>query len=297
MMPTPRFLISLWLLCLLLAGLPRTPLSAAAPLSGPVIVRGGGGEAGFDSLTGRIVFLRRIGSAATPGIAGSPAEGDLWSLRLRDGRVLRAGDFLKNNPLQIQRDSPQAVRFVYVSTQGATVTVNVTGSVAGIDLRLSATQLPDDALDVALPADLLFNPSTLHRVLFPEHLGIALKPSFFRPHASAQFWDSVSIGPDGLRRAAGTEVQMDSLDAPAIPVTATDMGKQWLGAELTGRWEAMPQAVNRPPLNTPEVDLLSSAAGPSSAASVSGRACSCGLAAVFRPVKGRWRSRRRSRSR
>lgn len=233
------------------------PASASSPL--PLIVRGGGGEVGFDRQTGGIVFVRR--NAGTPSIAQTPPGGDLWSLRLRGGQTVRAGDFLKEKPLQIERVGPQAVRLIYASAQGGAVTVEAAGSAAGVDLRLSVQGLTDDVLDAAVPDDLSFAPTSLQRVLFPEHLGIALKPSFFQAHSETASWDATSVGPDGLRRVAGVTCRMDRLDAAPVPIHTTAAGRQALGADLAAKWEAIPRVVNRPSIPDPEVPLLTSDAG------------------------------------
>ncbi|MBV9848047.1 MAG: hypothetical protein JO250_00015 [Armatimonadetes bacterium] len=256
---TPQLHLLLWPLALwLLIPLPPT---SAVDTHGPIIVRGGGGEVGFDPQTGRIVFLRRSGSKDIPGIAQTPPGGDLWTLRLRGGQTVRAGDFLKDRPLTMERYGPQAIRLIYASAQGATVTVDAAGSAAGIDLRLSVKGLADDVLDAAVPDDLSFDPAGLHRVLFPEHLGIALKPSFFEAHAEAVAWDSAPVGPEGLRRVAGVSCRMDPLDAAPVTVRATALGRQTLGADLSAQWEAAPRLVNRPSVPEPDVPLLTSDAG------------------------------------
>ena len=250
---------SLFLL-LMLAGLVLLPPAPASPPSPgmPIVVRGGGGTVGFDPQTGRILFIRSHDNVPGPGIAQTPTSGNLWTLRLRGGQVLRATDFLGDKPLNVAREGPQAVRLVYSSAQGGTVTVDVAGSAVGVDLRLAVRGLPDDVLDAAVPDDLVFAPATLRRVLFPEHLGIALKPAFFQAHAQAAAWDRVPVGPEGLRRVANVACGMDPLDAPAVPVHATALGRHVLGADLAAQWEAVPHVVDRSSMTEPDVSLLRS---------------------------------------
>ena len=252
-----------WILCVTLFALAwAAGPSRAAPNTpaGPLIIRGGGGEVGFDRGTGEIVFVRASARAAA--IARTPLGGDLWSLRLRGGGTVRAGDFLKDTPLKIEQVGPQDVRLVYGSAQGGTVTVEATGSASGVDLRLSVRGLADDVLDAAVPDDLSFDPASLHRVLFPEHLGIALQPSFFRAHAKAASWDSAQIGPEGLRRVAGVALP----HGPAGHRRQSRSTRRRRGGRCSGRtWRrsGRPRRAwsTGPPRRTPTCPLLTSDAG------------------------------------
>ena len=233
---------------------------AAPVLEGQALVmQGGGGEVGFDRQTGHIVFIHR--NKVDADIAATPTDGDLWTLHLRGGKDVRAADFLHERPLMIQKLGPQADRLLYTSAQGATVTVDVTGSASGVDLRLSVKGLPDDVLDAAIPADLSFDPAPLQRVLFPEHLGIALMPSFFQAHLQAASWDSVPLGPEGLRQVAGVDCRTDPQDSPPVAVHATPLGQRLLGVDLAAQWQAAPRSVNRAPVQKPDLNLLTSDAG------------------------------------
>ena len=222
-----------------------------------MVVLGGGGGVAFDRLTGQILSVRES-SYGIGSIAETRSGGNLWSLKLRSGQALTAADCLKNAPLQMKWLGPEHLQFIYSAGSGGTVTADVSGSSLGVDLRLSVRGLPDDVLSAALPDDLSFQPHALRRVLFPEHLGIALKPSFYEAHPQPMSWTPAEDGPQGLQTVAGVTCKMPPLDQPAASVHATDLGQQVLGAQLAAAWEAAPQAVSRAPEQEPQAMLLNS---------------------------------------
>ncbi|MGC8668080.1 MAG: hypothetical protein ACP5VE_08210 [Chthonomonadales bacterium] len=184
------------------------------------------------------------------------AEGPLWRLRLRNGRVVTP-----KGP-----DAPAVEQL----TNGYRITWSVAAGKISVDVHregdavaLIPTVCPrdQDALSISCPGPLRVDPANLKRVIFPSDLGIALKAGFFRPQRGITAWEPTQLGPAGLERIAGLQCVLRPMDAPAEPVQATRQGIDLLGDELVQQWTSRPRYLLRPPAQQPEITLLQGASG------------------------------------
>jgi len=225
--------------------------SAAPPAT--LTITGGTCQAGFSEDHGALLFVKDLAGSADLSLASAE---NLWTLKLRDGTVVAA----KDTPCRATRVSPTELKLAY-EAGGGTITVTAIGSARGIDLSAKIAGLKQDVLELQLPASLSLDTSRIQRVLFPSYLGVALKPSFFKTRTEPASWvGGAIIGPDGLRKIAGVELRSGASDAPTA-IAVTPLGRQFLGPELSRRWESHPSIVNRPPASGAEMDLLSSSGG------------------------------------
>jgi len=184
------------------------------------------------------------------------AEGPLWRLRLRDGRVVAPAP---GDGVTVERHE-DGYRLVWPEAS-ATVTIQIRREGTGVSLRAAVAPANQDALSIGCPAQLHLDPRHLKRVIFPSDLGIALKAGFFRPQRNITAWEPISVGPLGLKRMAGLSCVLRPMDAPPETVEATSEGTALLGEELAHQWTAKPRYVLRPSTQPPEEPLLQGPSG------------------------------------
>ena len=192
--------------------------------------------------------------AGQPGVTFGP--NGWWRLTLEDGRTLSASDCTATvtrvgDTLQCDYTALQAKVHLSIIFRERTV-------------DLSASVQPQSAVVTrfALPASVTVPTPQLNRVYFPVELGRSLERPFFerQTEVGPGHWTRVPLA-DGERGVGLIPTRMRDYNEPAVPVTVTATGHDWLGAMADA---FLPWTVRtpRPPSTSPDAVLLDTPSGP-----------------------------------
>lgn len=202
----------------------------------------------------------RTGAPRTLSFSGRPGvtfgNAGWWRLTREDGQLLSAADCAAT----VTRTG-DTLRCEYTAPQ-ARVMLTVVCGARSIDLRATVRPTEGVVTRFALPASVVSPTAGLNRVYFPFELGRSLERPFFtrQPEDRPGHWTRIHY--DGGEAAAGLiPTQMRDYNEPAVPVTVTDAGRQWLGtmADALSGWTVR---TPRPPSVRPAVVLLDTPSGP-----------------------------------
>lgn len=254
-------------LCLLLLAVP-----VLGPAAEGLVLESGSHRIVFDATNGSLAGLFS-GPESQPALRGG--EQGLWELRFREGGTLQATSFHAGSPTRRfeGRREGDGLTLRYAAPE-AVVVVKVTAASSGFDLTGTVQPASKTVLDLALPGRMRFDPAQVRRFVSPLHphlgIGAAFNSNFFLPQPPDRpsSWQPKSSGSAGYARMFGGGLDMRDLAAPAIPIRATETGRQWFGSSLAQRLDAASAAVHRPSRRT-QVDLvlIDSTNGPLFAAS------------------------------
>ena len=212
------------------------------------------GDFQFDSTNGALTALRVPGQKISPLNSG---EYGLWSAKFQGGREICANDFSSGSSSNIFSCEPAAdgrsARLLYRS---AALNVTVLARARADGIELTAEVQPggeQPLLDFALPARLRFDPAQLQRCIFPANgnvgVGLALRRAFFERQSEEQpaAWRSQPVGGKAYAQLFGSGLVMRPMNDPAVPLSVTAAGREWLGPELAKRLQGAVAVCNRPP--------------------------------------------------
>lgn len=229
------------------------------------VVSGGRCTAVFSTQNGSLLSLSPAGSAGTIFRSG---EQGLWQARFVDnstlaaeafgaaGRVLKAA--ANGDELQLSYSAPELE-----------VAIRVSAGAEGLDLRAEVTPKQKVLLDFALPARLRFSPADLRQFIAPmssgSSIGINCNARFFQqqPTDRPSGWRPEGGSSQGYETLYGGPLDQRPDRDPAVALTVTEEGRQWLPPSLVQRLQAAPAVVNRPPTRAQaDLTLVDSANGP-----------------------------------
>lgn len=237
-----------------------------------LVLNGGKHQIEFNPTNGSIV---RVSDGNAKGTLFRSGEQGLWQVRFREGKTLAAAEFQARAAAKHfeSRREGNAVLLTYRAPEIAVV-VRVTGDDQGFNLQGEISPASNTVLELVLPARLRFDPVHVQRFVSPvhPHLGVggAFNRHFFeaQPSDRPSAWHSKSSGSAGYTRLYGSGLDMRNLNEPAISLSVTDSGREWLGAKLAERLQKTSAKVSRPSRRTQvDLTLLDSAYGPFLAAS------------------------------
>lgn len=190
-----------------------------------------------------------------PGVTFGP--NGWWRLTLEDGHTLSASDCAAT----VTRTG-DTLRCDYTAPQ-AKVSLSVVCGARKIDLRARVQTQAAVVTRFALPDSVVATTPRLNRVYFPVELGRSLERPFFERQTAVGpgHWTRVHLENVGEQNAGLTPTRMRDYDEPAVPVTVTAAGRDWLGPSAApfAPWTVR---TPRPPSTPPDVVLLDTPSGP-----------------------------------
>ncbi len=221
------------------------------------------------TLDGRGSILASRGASAKATLWKSSADG-LWSARLNDARneasLVRAADCEQVSAALSPNRKSLALKY---STPALDVEVTATERADGVDWRAQASPKTGPLTELALPARLRFDASSMLRLVTPalvhEAPGLAFKPAFFvrQSAANAAAWQQQSVGASAYSAIFGGPPVQRDLAEPAVPLRPAPAASEWLGAGTAQVLAGKAARVARPMTREQaEVVLIDSANGP-----------------------------------
>lgn len=257
--------------------LPAVFLMAAFPALGAVERQGDAWVVASD--TCRVMLSATDGailSVSAPGGSCIWRSGEygLWQLRFRDGTLLNAADFGKSAERTVRFAADgENLRLDYAAPEAA-VSITVSASAQGVELRGKVTPAAKTVLDFSLPARLRFPAAEVQRLVFPGNgnssVGLAFNRLFFseQPLEHPSSWRSrPGLGGAGYQALYGGPLDQRADAEPPVALRLTEAGAQWLPG-MAGRINSATACVNRPSKRDQvDLTLVDSDNGPYFAAS------------------------------
>lgn len=264
----PTWWPTLALTALLAATAPRA--RATVELAGDAIIASGPGyRFELSARNGAIEAVRK--GPGSPSRLRSGEHG-LWLIRFADGTTLDSTGFSKDDAAhQFTAHIPAddgSLRLVYECAD-AGVTVDLAPDDRGLAITAKVRAGARPVLDLQVPARLRFEPEALRRLIVPsdgnQGVGLALNSRFFSPQPQDQpvSWAPTPAGPAAYESLLGGPLVMRADQDPAVPLSVTPEGREWLGASLAATTDGARAMVNRPSAEG-QLDrvLVTSAHGP-----------------------------------
>ena len=183
-------------------------------------------------------------------------EYGLWLITNEPGDSINAAQFNPSSSANVfswSLPAPSNVLFLNYSNSSLAVTVTMSNLNNGIALAAQVHPQAETVTEFDLPARLRFSPSSLQRLIAPlnssDGVGASFNASFFQAQANTTpaSWYAVTIGDSGYAMLYGGPVLFGPTDSPAVPVSFTSDGTNWLGETLTSIWTGSNAIVNRAP--------------------------------------------------
>ncbi|MBN2450436.1 MAG: hypothetical protein JXR77_08600 [Lentisphaeria bacterium] len=192
--------------------------------------------------------------AVPPGVPGlfGPV-GEAWAVHFADGTEVTGGAF---------RDAPWLGSITIEEGDGAVVQrcegpdlaleVLAAAQPDGVALRVRVLRTSREIARVDVPRALRFRPQGLTAMSVPQSAGqgtgLWLSGRFFAPHPDGSGgYESRALGPRGHALLFGGPLQQRADDEAPVALRVTELGREWLGADLVRRVENTVWRVNRPP--------------------------------------------------
>ena len=241
--------------------------SIGARAGEPIRIRGGACEVLIDSADGALVEARMAGQAA-PLIRGG--EHGFWRIEFEDGTSLDARDVARGGAgrsVDVHHAASSNRAEIDFQAPESRVQVLINGRDEGVEIQATVESRKGSILALELPGRMRFDPSRLERFVSPltphDGVGAAFRPSFFREQTRPSGWQPKSIGPESYSRLVREGVVMRDMAGPPVAITATPMGRDWLGEQTVRRVEGSRVDVSRPSTGkAADVVLLDSVNGP-----------------------------------
>jgi len=258
--------VALALLAMVLASPARAAFEAAGDR---ILASGPGYVVEFSARNGAIEAMR---SAAGAPVLLRSGEHGLWSLRFADGSTLDAAAFAPDDAARRftaevpAGDGPLSLRY---ECPDASLTVEVAADERGLELRAEVLPSGKAVLDLELPGRLRFAPEAVARLIMPSDgnmgVGLSFNRRYFglQPQDRPASWAPRPAGPAAYEALFGGPLVQRADQDPAVALSVTPDGREWLGAELAASTEAGRAIVNRPSAEG-QLDrvLVTSANGP-----------------------------------
>lgn len=242
-------------------------LAAAPALAENLVVRQPGYTLELRGANGSIERLTEI----SKGTVFRSGELGLWQARFSDGSALSAADFSIDNPAkryQAKRGADDNWELSYQSDE-LQVVVRLTAGADGARMTAQVRPGQKTLLDFALPARVRFNPAETAEVIVPSNgnhgVGMALSAGYFDRQSADKpsAWASQKPDKVGYNRLFPKGALFGPVDPPAVKLSVTDEGRQWLTAQevksIDGRKAVVNRATRR---EDSELILVESADGP-----------------------------------
>lgn len=223
----------------------------------------------FSADNGALLALCAAGKTDTI-LAGG--EQGLWRARFRDNTLLDASAFHAGAGERVFSAEPDAargaLRLLYRAPE-IMVTVSVTATAEGADLRAEVTPRQKVLLEFSLPGRLRFAPDRALRFIGPMNgnssVGISCSAGFFQrqPEGEPNGWRPEMVGGQGYAALYGGPLDQRPDQDPPTALSATPQAREWLGPALADRIQGAQAVVNRPPTRAQaDLVLADSANGP-----------------------------------
>jgi len=201
-------------------------------------------------------------------ICGSTGAG-LWSAEMANGRM-DAAQFSATNATRkfaFEQKGEDAVDLIYACRE-LQVTVHVREAPGGFELSATIRAAEEVLTGFDLPARLAFDPAGVERLIAPadpdQSVGIAFNRNFFARQPSDQptRWQGAGAGPGAFVALYGKGIPTLGDDAPAVQLSVTEQGTQWLPAAVAKMVSAAALPVLRPqPAELCDITLITSSHG------------------------------------
>lgn len=226
-----------------------------------ILLKGDNFRAGFSAENGGLVYLYQKWGRAR--IIASGEDG-LWSVRFRDGQVLRASEFgrwAERRNFHVEAlDGNRSIRMAY-SAPEAIVHITVEATDNGLELKGEMTGGTKTVLDFALPGRLRFDPQMTKQVVAPMNgnysVGTAFEKQFFlrQSEEKPSGWRPEVSGPKGYIAVFGAPLdQRPDRESPVALRIGAD-AEDWLSEETRKVILRTLTVVNRPGTRG-QVDLV-----------------------------------------
>ncbi len=215
----------------------------------------------FSDTNGSLLSMTKSGQS---GSAFSGGESGLWSAALQGGGVINAAAFSAGSlsgPFGWTANGAAGTLIFRYTNSQITVAINISERSDGVDFTAQLQPALTNLLEFTLPGRLRFVPDNLARLVCPlnanEAVGAAFKAGFFKsqPESDPASWQTRVVGPNGYISLFGGPLIMRPDNDPAVPISITTNGWDWLGTNVANRSEQTDAVVNRPS-SLSQVDLV-----------------------------------------
>lgn len=211
----------------------------------------------FDTGNGDLLFL---GAPNSPDqLVHTQNDKGFWSVTFENGEQLTNRQFGTTEVSYRKTDTDHLV-FLY-RKKGNEIELHLSISNNLLDCKLIFLQLTQNIKEVALPANLSFQPATINNVIYPSELGLKLNASFYLQKEKARVWNMRMTGSQPFSDIAGIECQVLPVTVPQDRVSINPAFRQMLGETISNLWESDVRLVARPSVTQPDYNIINSGKG------------------------------------
>jgi len=173
----------------------------------------------------------------------------LWQIDFLDGTKLSSTDV---DPRDISWQRKNKSIIISYKHQEADVEAEIKGGGKSINMSFSLHPKNKTILTLRSPI-LYFPPPDKMDVYVPEGLGLVFNEKFFKGKIGLA---PQLIGDEGLRTLVGEGCVMRPVQDSPVPISLTDLGREWLGEDVEEKIKGHTMIVNRPPEGKKEIIKL-----------------------------------------